>query len=77
MEEFSEINYKLNTEFLGRNFIYFEKISSTQEYIKERLKLDLDDGFLVVTEKQTSGIGTNRKKMVYKARRKFDIFFFT
>lgn len=77
MEDFSKINYKLNTKFLGRNFIYFEEIGSTQEYIKQKLKLELDDGLVVVTEKQTAGIGTNREKMVYKARRKFDFFFFT
>lgn len=49
----------LNTSILGRNFIYYEKIDSTQNRIWKLYEEDAPSGTLVMADKQTSGIGTH------------------
>ena len=53
----------LKTEFLGKDFKYFEILESTQDYIKiidkeEKAK----NGTLILADVQTSGIGTHQRK---------------
>lgn len=50
----------LNTEFIGRNVIYFDAVDSTQTYAKE-LK-DAENGTVVIAGSQTDGIGTHDRK---------------
>jgi BirA family biotin operon repressor/biotin-[acetyl-CoA-carboxylase] ligase len=53
----------INTEFLGKNFKYFETITSTQEYVKEQEKKSLlKEGEIVFAERQTAGVGTHQRK---------------
>ena len=53
----------LQTQFIGKDFKYFEVLDSTQSYIK---KLDSEkktsNGTLVYAEVQTAGIGTHERK---------------
>lgn len=49
----------LNTNVLGRNFIYYEKIDSTQNRIWKLYEEDAPSGTLVMADKQTNGIGTH------------------
>lgn len=52
----------LKTNKLGRNYIYYEHIDSTQKEIWRRInKKEIIDGLLIRAEKQTSGIGTHGK----------------
>ncbi len=52
-----EIKARLQTRRLGREIIYFESISSTQEAAKELLKSGCEEGVLVVAEEQLAGRG--------------------
>lgn len=49
----------LNTEVLGRNFIHYEKIDSTQNRIWKLYEEHAPSGTLVMADKQTNGIGTH------------------
>lgn len=53
----------IKTEFLGKDFKYFQVLNSTQAYAK---KLDKEgkskNGTLVVADVQTAGIGTHQRK---------------
>lgn len=50
------INSKLNTELIGRNIYYYDKLSSTNE-IAKTLADEAKDGSLVISEKQIGGKG--------------------
>ncbi len=50
----------LETKKLGRNYIYYYEIDSTQKEIWRRInKSEIIDGTLIRAEKQTSGVGTH------------------
>lgn len=59
MENLEKIKEELNTLFLGKELIYLKETTSTQDYIKTKLKENLPNGLLVLTESQTNGKGTN------------------
>lgn len=50
----------LETEFLGRNMMFFKSVDSTQKYIKS-LKQPLD-GTIVISDSQVAAIGTHDRK---------------
>ena len=51
---------KLNTNFLGRNCIYYEQIDSTQTEIYRLIKTNsITNGTLVMADIQTKGVGTH------------------
>ena len=53
----------LKTKFLGRNAIYFKSIDSTQSEIWRLIeKNNIQNGTLVMADKQTNGQGTHGKK---------------
>lgn len=53
----------LTTRFLGRNTIYFKSIDSTQSEIWRLIeKNNIQNGTLVMADKQTNGQGTHGKK---------------
>lgn len=51
----------MNTKLIGKNIIYFEQIDSTQKKAKELLKENVQNGSIVISDCQTSGIGTNNR----------------
>lgn len=56
-----EVLPHLTTKFIGHNYIYFEEITSTNDYIKSR---EFPDGTVVVAETQTAGKGRKGRKWV-------------
>lgn len=57
-----ELN-NVKTQFIGKKMQYFETITSTQEYLKEQVKLNkIEEGEIIFAERQTAGIGTNQRK---------------
>lgn len=56
-----EILPELNTDFIGKEYIYLEEIDSTNEEVKRR-NLSMKDGAVIVTEHQTKGKGRLGRK---------------
>ncbi len=54
---------KLNTEYIGRTFIYAEELSSTNTFLMDKKNGYNESGTVVLAEKQTSGKG--RKDRVW------------
>jgi len=52
-----EINTYLNTNYIGRNIVYFDSIDSTNTKAKEIASMDIIDGTVVISEEQTAGRG--------------------
>ena len=51
---------KLKTKYMGRNFIYYNEIDSTQKEIWRRIeKNEIENGTAVMAELQTKGVGTH------------------
>lgn len=55
------IQNELQTDYIGRNILYFEEIESTQIKAKQ-LSSELKNGTIVLANNQTSGIGTHGRK---------------
>lgn len=67
----------LTTKFIGRDFEYFKEIDSTQAEIFRRIENNkIKDGSLVLTDFQTSGIGTHGRKWFIEEKRKYNFFAF-
>ena len=49
----------INTKFLGKNVIHYQKIDSTQLEVWRKVKQNAENGLLVVTETQLQGKGTH------------------
>lgn len=57
----------LKTEFLGRNVIYYEEIDSTQLEIWRRVEKNaIENGMLILAERQTNGKRNTWQEMVYR-----------
>ena len=54
---FEEIKNFLNTEYIGRNIIYYDSIGSTNSKAKELAELGQEHGTVVISEEQTNGRG--------------------
>jgi len=53
----AEVDKYLNTEYIGRNIIYFDSIDSTNTKAKELANLGMGQGTLVISEEQVLGRG--------------------
>ncbi len=58
----SELLSLIKTSTLGKNVIYFDDINSTNIKGKELAQKDIEDGSLIITEKQTLGNGRFNRK---------------
>lgn len=56
-----EILPLMSTKFIGHNYLYFEEITSTNDYIKSK---NFPDGTVVVAETQTAGKGRKGRRWV-------------
>jgi BirA family biotin operon repressor/biotin-[acetyl-CoA-carboxylase] ligase len=61
--DYIEISPFLKTDFIGKNYIHLESISSTNDYAKE-IASKSENGTIVVSEEQTSGRGRLGRKWV-------------
>lgn len=60
----------LNTQFLGRNFIFYPEIDSTQLELWRRVKKkQIDNGTIILAEVQTNGKRNTWTKMDNKTKR--------
>jgi len=58
-----DFDIKLNTEYIGRTFVYAEELSSTNTFLMDKKNGYNNNGTVVLAEKQTSGKG--RKDRVW------------
>lgn len=63
MFNIENFDIKLNTEYIGRTFVYAEELSSTNTFLMDKQNGYNESGTVVLTEKQTSGKG--RKDRVW------------
>ncbi len=60
----------LNTQFLGRNLIFYSEIDSTQLELWRRVeKNQIDNGTIILAEVQTNGKRNTWTKMDNKAKK--------
>lgn len=63
MFNIEDFDIKLNTEYIGRTFVYAEELSSTNTFLMDKKNGYNNNGTVVFAEKQTSGKG--RKDRVW------------
>lgn len=57
MLNIEDFDIKLNTEYIGRTFVYAEELSSTNTFLMDKKNGYNNNGTIVFAEKQTSGKG--------------------
>jgi BirA family biotin operon repressor/biotin-[acetyl-CoA-carboxylase] ligase len=64
---------RLNTDFVGRNFVYTEEIDSTNSFLLDKANKFSTDGTVLLAEKQNKGHGRNNK--VWYSTRGYNLTF--
>jgi BirA family transcriptional regulator, biotin operon repressor / biotin---[acetyl-CoA-carboxylase] ligase len=64
---------RLNTDFIGRNFVYTEEIDSTNSFLLDKANKFSTDGTVLLAEKQNKGHGRNNK--VWYSTRGYNLTF--
>jgi BirA family biotin operon repressor/biotin-[acetyl-CoA-carboxylase] ligase len=64
---------KLNTDIIGRNFVYTEEIESTNSFLLNKANKFSTDGTVLLAEKQNKGHGRNNK--VWYSTRGYNLTF--
>lgn len=59
-----ELIKKARTKKIGKRIIYFEQIDSTQDYAKNLVKENCENGTIVITDNQTKGRGTKGRNWI-------------
>lgn len=62
---YEEVSPYLNTQFIGKKIVYFEKIDSTNIYAKRLVKDSVLEGCVIVADKQEKGRG--RKNRIWSS----------
>ena len=73
MFNFDLFDIKLETNTIGRNFIYLDEVDSTNSFLLDKINNICDDGSVVLTEKQTKGRG--RKNRVWYSEKGLNLNF--
>lgn len=68
-----ELDKKLDTEFLGKDAVFFEEIDSTNEEAKRCAINGKEEGFLVFSDSQSSGKG--RLGRIWKSEKGVAVYF--
>lgn len=65
----------LKTKFLGRNLYYYKTIDSTQLEVWRKINSKtIEDGAIIISEKQTNAKRNTWKEMVHRRTRQHCIF---
>ncbi len=67
MFSLEKFDIKLNTDFVGRNFVYSEEITSTNSFLLNKENKFNADGTIILAEKQSEGKG-RKDRIWYSAK---------
>ena len=73
MFSLENFDLKLNTDIIGRNFVYTEEIESTNSFLLNKANKFSTDGTVLLAEKQNKGHGRNNK--VWYSTRGYNLTF--